>query len=203
MFLDILIQAAYILSHWRFWAVTLCCGLIGLLPLALPLPGLFLHVVVFTVWRAAVLALAVVLLLPILFGIENGIGLHLLSTLSPIQFISIGGFGLLAQLLIGIIPIPGTQSLSSFAEVSVMIAAALRMAGVEHVDFVPGFWMAVGLALCGGAVANTLGLVVAGITAAAARGEETAGVFVAPVTAALSTIPASLYAAWLQVANSG
>jgi hypothetical protein len=84
-----------------------------------------------------------------------------------------------------------------------MIAVALKMAGVGNVDLMPGFWMAVGLAICAGVVANTLGLVVAGIIVAAARGEEPAGLFIAPVTAALSTIPASFYAAWLQVANSG
>jgi hypothetical protein len=203
MFLDVLIQAGHILSHWRFWAVTLCCGLIGLLPLVLPLPGLFLRLVLLSAWRAAVLAVAVVLLLPILLGMEDRIGLHLISTLSPLQFILIGAFGLLAQVFVGLIPIVGTQSLSSFAEVSVMIAVALKMAGVGNVDLVPGFWMAVALAICAGVVANTLGLVAAGIIAAAARGEEPAALFIAPVTAALSTIPASFYAAWLQVANSG
>jgi hypothetical protein len=203
MFLDTLIQAGWILTHWRFWAVTLCCGFMGLLPLALPLPGLFFHVVLLSVWRTAVLAIAVVLLLPILFGIENRIGLHLLGKLTLIQFIWIGGLGLLAQLLVGIIPIVGTQSLSSFAEVSVMIAVALRMVGIEDLDLMPGFWMAIALALCAGVIANALGFLVAGIIAAVARGEETAGVFIAPMTAALSTVPASFYAAWLQVANSG
>lgn len=212
MFWDSLREGADILTYWRFWAVALSYGALGLVPLLLAgmlgekrLGSSFVVMMVSAViWPVVILTGTILLLAPLMLGRVNVIAWEFLGQYSIGQIAMIGGVAFVAGILIAIVPIIGQfNAVVGFIQVAVMLGLLTSALTGGQAEVWPGWLMALGLAATGGIIAHVLGVVVA-VAAFAALGEEREGLVVLvvnPVTALTSLLPGCFYAGWLRVAN--
>ncbi len=115
MFWDSLREGADILTYWRFWAVTLSYGVLGIVPLVLagiliekrPGSGVVVMAVSAVIWPVIILTGTILLLTPLMIGKVNVIGWEFLGEYSILQIALIGGVAFAASTLIAIVPILG------------------------------------------------------------------------------------------------
>jgi len=212
LFWDSLKEGADILTHWRFWAVTLSYGALGLVPMLLGAilmekrPGSAFAVMMVSgiIWPVIILTGTILLLTPLMLGRINMIGWEFLAQFSIQQIAIVGGIGLVASILIAIIPIVGRMnSIGAFVQVAVMLGMVTSMLTGGQAAVWPGWLMGLGLAVTGAFIAYGLGMVFF-MVIMAGFGEERQhlGMLAArPATALVSLVPACLYAGWLRVAN--
>ena len=212
MFWDSLREGADILTYWRFWAVTLSYGVLGIVPLVLagiliekrPGSGVAVMAVCAVVWPVIILTGTILLLAPLMLGKVNVIGWEVLGLYSIQQIAVIGGVAFVASILIAIVPIIGRfNSIVDVVQVAVMLGILTSVLTGGQAVIWPGWLMALGLALAGGFVAHVLGMAV-GAVVYAALGEERESLIilvVKPMAALVSILPGCFYAGWLRIAN--
>ena len=212
MFWDSLREGADILTYWRFWAVTLSYGVLGIVPLVLagiliekrPGSGVGVMAVSAVIWPVIILTGTILLLTPLMIGKVNVIGWEFLGEYSILQIALIGGVAFAASTLIAIVPILGQfNTVIAFVQVAVMLGLVTFILTGGQAVIWPGWLMALGLAVTGGIIAFVLGMVVVVVvyTALGEEREDLAVLVAKPAAALVSILPGCFYAGWLRVAN--
>jgi hypothetical protein len=213
MFFEVILEGISVLTYWRFWAIVLGGGLVSILPFiiaaiaAIPLrgPGEALGCLLaplMMLWSPLVLTATVILLAPLLVVRTDEIPFEFLSMFSWWDIAKIAGIGFAAYFVVGIIPIIGSiGTLPLFAQAATILGVLMTNLTDGRMMVWPGFLMGLGLALVGSIIAVLAFYLLVAPIVALTRNEGAGSMLAMPIALVPATVPLTLYAGWLRVAN--
>ena len=218
MFFDSIGDGLQILTYWRFWAVLLGAGVVGILPtlilVALSMAtersagkntalGCLITPVTF-IWTPVVLTVTIILLWPLMVARYDVINIDFVRVFSVWQITKMVLLGVITVIIVSIIPFIGSlHSVPFFAQSSVILSAATSIFSHGRAVLWPGILNSVGFALVGSILSTLIfyALMLPIVALLQNRGEESPLLISKTLGFLPALIPACIYAGWLRHAN--
>ncbi len=206
-----------VLTYWETYVASLEYLVIFLVPMALFGMAMqkgggsmgCLGMLLLPVLQVAAIAVFVLTLAPILFGIGEDAAWSLpwrVIAVAPGLFLKLVGVLVVSAILLAFIPFVGqVQSLQTLVLGGIALVFVLKIVKASipelanvKVDPIPGFWFTVGLLIVGAAM-SWVGIMVAAlaVTAIGAKAEGVGQLLMFPIAAIFGFVPVFIYGAWL------
>lgn len=213
MFLDSIIDGLLVLTFWRFWAIVIGAGLFAAIPsFVIAFSGSHsgnsgsaagcLMAPIMLIWPPLVLTFTILLLIPMMLNRHDGFPFDFILIFSWWDLTKITFAGIVAALIVGMIPIVGSiGTLPLFAQASTVVAVVVLMASGGQAEVWPGLVNGFGLAVVGSVVAVAAFYLMLIPVVAFAKDEAVGAIFAMPLSLMPAAIPVTFYAGWLRQAN--